>query len=386
MKQKIKIIFQIWALGMALFNFVLILNPAPARAAVNSLLSGQICTPDNSNEGQSTNLARCVNNIYAFAVAIGGFVAVLMFVVAGYYYALGGNENVTTAKGYINSTVVGLILLFGTYALLNTIDPNLTTLPKLTAPGADCTIKFDPITKQSYDPCANPDKNPYVDPSIKDQTITNADKTATPSPLEGGNVTNSLTPSGRFNQTANPWGRRVYADRNGNPCGTEAQSTIGTSGCGPSALAMALRHFQVEGRIKLDPIGAPQVAKVAAAYGDSIDPGIIADISSKLGYRVCGSGTSYQMFVTVSKYYGVSAISDVSWDQAYKALKANKDVLVIAAMGPGYFTGGGHFVLLYGVSGDKILVSDSGPRNRTIASAATVDADQHFLVILTPNK
>src|SRR5437879_3355490 len=148
MKQKTKNLVKFWILAIALVNYVFVFAPHPAHAAISSILSGQICEPDNSTDGAPYNIARCVNNIYSFAVAIGGFVAVLMFVLAGYYYAQGGNENVTTAKSYINSTIIGLVLLFGTYALLNTIDPNLTTLPKITAPGVNCAPIIDPVDKQ----------------------------------------------------------------------------------------------------------------------------------------------------------------------------------------------------------------------------------------------
>ncbi len=156
MKQKTKNILKIWLLSGALLCLGLIVIPHPAHAA-NSLLSGQICEPDNSSGGSGYNLARCVNNIYTFGVAIGGFVAVLMFVIAGYYYAQGGNENISTAKSYINSTIVGLILLFGTYALLNTIDPNLTRVPKIQVPTDPCAsgALVGNITAGSGTNCAN---------------------------------------------------------------------------------------------------------------------------------------------------------------------------------------------------------------------------------------
>jgi hypothetical protein len=149
MKQKTKRVLKIWLLAGALFCFGFIVAPQPTHAAVNSILSGQICEPDNSTGGSAYNIARCVNNIYTFGVAVGGFVAVLMFVIAGYFYAQGGNENISKAKGYINSTIIGLVLLFGTYALLNTIDPNLTRIPKIELPNG-CyqdnlvTLKLNP--------------------------------------------------------------------------------------------------------------------------------------------------------------------------------------------------------------------------------------------------
>src|SRR6266481_3988805 len=98
----------------------------------------QICNPDTSTVGSGNNLGNCVNNIYVFAISIAGFLAVLMFVFAGYLYITGGSENLTTAKSIITSTIVALVLLFATYAILNTINPNLTTLSGLDLSAVHC--------------------------------------------------------------------------------------------------------------------------------------------------------------------------------------------------------------------------------------------------------
>ncbi|MDB4940153.1 MAG: hypothetical protein JWO40_578 [Candidatus Doudnabacteria bacterium] len=386
-----------WILSIALFSSTLALVPQ-RTLAVNSILSGQICTPDNSTANSGNNIARCVNNIYAFSIAIGGFVAVLMFVIAGYFYTLGGNENVTKAKGFINSTIIGLILLFGSFALLNTIDPNLTSLPAVTAPGVNCDSQTDPVTKKVYNSCDNPDeygqlltgtsggsvlctidnKNLCND-AIPTQQVSTQDRAQSkPNASEGGDVNNTfaLFPpplKGRFSQEDPRWGNKLYGN-----CGDG--STIGSSGCGPSAMAMVISHFGALGKVTLQPQDAPAVAKVAKGYGSNVDPGIIADIGVQLGYRVCGSGTSYQMFTSLAKYYGLHATQVGSMDEAKAAMK-NGDV-IIAAMGPGYFTTGGHFIVLYSYSGDKIYISDSGPRNRTIALDSTVEQEQHYMVAI----
>jgi hypothetical protein len=139
-------------------------TPQKTTSVISSLSQGQICAPDDSSAGSKYNLARCINNIYTFAVAIGGFVAVLMFVLAGYFYAQGGNENISKAKSFINSTLVGLLLLFGTYALLNTIDPNLTSVPKIELPNDFCGTVTDSKTGQTQNTCDNlPSDNPYTD-------------------------------------------------------------------------------------------------------------------------------------------------------------------------------------------------------------------------------
>jgi hypothetical protein len=50
--------------------------------------------------------------------------------------------------------------------------------------------------------------------------------------------------------------------------------------------------------------------------------------------------------------------------ELYQALAQGK--LVVAIMGPGHFTSGGHFIVLRGVmDSGKILVADCGSRQRT---------------------
>ncbi len=389
MKQKTKNLLKIWILAIALLNYVFIFAPHPAHAAINSILSGQICEPDNSTAGASTNIARCVNNIYTFAMAIGGFIGVLMFVLAGYYYAQGGNENVTTAKSYINSTLIGLVLLFGTYALLNLIDPNLTSLPKITTPGVNCG-KAD-SNGIGVTGCDDSDSNPFTGGSnIPDQVTTQSDSGRLASPAEG--ATNVVNRFDYFSQLNTAWANIPYTKKDGTPCTPPNQSTIGTSGCGPSAMAMVLSYYNRHSQLKPD-----------GTVPTTINPATIADLSSKLGYRVCGSGTAYAMFPAVATKYGLKA-ETTDWAGARRALLQGYPV--IAAMGPGYFTSTGHFVVLYsmtnskgeiltldpnnglasGTNLDHVLISDSGPRNRTIATEQTVKDNQHFLVIIKPGK
>jgi hypothetical protein len=127
----------IWLLS---FCAIVVSVPLVAHAQlIDSLAEGQICSPDNSDFNSAYNLARCANNIYLFAVAFGGFYAVLMFVVAGYMYSFGSADSIKKAKDIIRSTVIGLILLFSVYAILNTIDPGLTTFENIEIEQVHCS-------------------------------------------------------------------------------------------------------------------------------------------------------------------------------------------------------------------------------------------------------
>ncbi len=129
-----------WAKILIVAGFLLVVSSVATPHfghAANSILSGQICEPDNANS--STNLGRCINNIYIVAISIAGIVALLMFIIAGYMYSTGTTESVSKAKSIMGSTVAALVILFGAYVLLNTIDPEFTKIPKITPPKIDCT-------------------------------------------------------------------------------------------------------------------------------------------------------------------------------------------------------------------------------------------------------
>lgn len=142
-----------------------------------------------------------------------------------------------------------------------------------------------------------------------------------------------------YNQADRKWGRIMY--------GT---ADIASSGCAPSALAMAISYFE----------------------GRNIYPPEIAKVSLKHKWRVPHVGTDWRAIDEIPKIYGLKS-ERVSWKKAKKALHEGK--LVIQAhkgIPDGYFTNGGHVLVLSGVSGDRFKVKDSGPRHRTIATEKQV--------------
>jgi hypothetical protein len=94
-----------------------------------------ICTPQTS---ASTNIGTCINRVYVISLAAGGFIAVVLIIVAGYLYMTGG-KGVDTAKKLIVSSITGLVILFGTFAFLNTINPDLTSFTGLSLPDLTCS-------------------------------------------------------------------------------------------------------------------------------------------------------------------------------------------------------------------------------------------------------
>lgn len=129
--------------------------PFAVSTAVRADNGTAICSPDNTDSGSSGNIGTCVNDIYIFSLAAGGTLAVLIFVIGGYLYMQGG-EGTKTAKTMMTSAVVGLIVLFGTYAFLNTINPDLTSFQDLSLPvpqciggGTSCTPSTNNLTASS---------------------------------------------------------------------------------------------------------------------------------------------------------------------------------------------------------------------------------------------
>jgi hypothetical protein len=136
-RSKIKRLFSVAFMAMILsvgaYAAVAGSLPLPAFADNGSA----ICSAQSN---ASTNIGTCVNRIYVISLAAGGFIAVLLVIVAGYLYMTGG-EGVKTAKKLIISAISGLVILFGAFAFLNTINPDLTSftgfsLPNLTCSGA----------------------------------------------------------------------------------------------------------------------------------------------------------------------------------------------------------------------------------------------------------
>lgn len=125
--------------------------------------------------------------------------------------------------------------------------------------------------------------------------------------------------------------------------------TIGTSACGPTCFAM-----------------------VAATFRDkSIQPPETAKFAIDRGYRTANSGTAWSYFAAAAKHYGLICKQTSSLDEAKQALAAG--ALVIGSMGPGHMTGGGHYVLLVGISGKWIEVYDPNHDNTKYGSDGLID-------------
>lgn len=130
----------------------------------------------------------------------------------------------------------------------------------------------------------------------------------------------------------------------------DAGETIGASGCGPTSFAM-----------------------VASTYlGKEILPTEMCKYAISKGYRTANNGTAWGFFASAAKNYGLQCIQTGSLEAAKAALREGK--LVIASMGKGHFTGGGHFILLVGITKDGwIDVYDPNHDNTKYGADGLVD-------------
>lgn len=72
---------------------------------------------------KQNDISACINDIYTWAVEIGGALAILMIIIAGYSYATsaGDVEKTNKAKEIIVGAITGIMLLLGVVIILNTL-------------------------------------------------------------------------------------------------------------------------------------------------------------------------------------------------------------------------------------------------------------------------
>lgn len=153
-----------------------------------------------------------------------------------------------------------------------------------------------------------------------------------------------------YSQVDARWRHIMFSSR-GDP-----KQTIGSSGCGPTSMAMIL----------------------ATWVNRSITPVDACKLAIDGGFRTTNDGTAWAYFPWMATKFGLRHQYG-NTDQAVSALK--KGALVVASMGPGYFTRGGHYVLLWGIDGQQILAHDPANKSRDRAGFDVFrrEAAQYFI-------
>ena len=138
-----------------------------------------------------------------------------------------------------------------------------------------------------------------------------------------------------FKQYDSRWGSKIFS-----ATGSKSQ-TMKSSGCGPTAAADI----------------------VATVKDSSVTPWSLAQIAMDKGYRTANSGTAWGFFKHLASRYGFSKfVQTASIETAKACLSAGG--YVVASMGPGYWTKGGHYICLWKHEGGYIYANDPASSTR----------------------
>ena len=193
---------------------------------------------------------------------------------------------------------------------------------ELTAPPPEPSLVVE--ESMEPDPSDQPSAAPVTDPPHTEVLESDGRQI-----LTGGNVRVVY-----FCQADEAWADQLY--------GTDP---IGPYGCGPTAMAMA----------------------VASMTDTDTDPAQMAAWAADHGYWAKRSGSYHSIVKGIARSFGLEAeaFTGRTPEELCRALRSN-DILV-ALMGPGHFTTGGHFILLRGVTlSGQVLVADPNSLERSL--------------------
>lgn len=143
-------------IGLALlFGSYLILNtinPNLTKLQNIDLSQVQVEVAKAPQAAKNLNLPELIGNFYQWALGIGGIIALGIIIFGGILYTIspGNSSRQGDAKTWLGSAIVGLVLLFGSYAILNTVNPDLTKLKfnldkvEFSAPASSPTAPLEP--------------------------------------------------------------------------------------------------------------------------------------------------------------------------------------------------------------------------------------------------
>lgn len=98
--------------------------------------------------------------------------------------------------------------------------------------------------------------------------------------------------------------------------------------------------------------------------GENITPDTIAQYSLSKGCRTSYEGTSWALFNIAAEDYDLEFYQTGSSQEALNWLNNKEDALVICSMGPGLWTSGGHFILVWQVVDGKVYINDPATNTR----------------------
>jgi hypothetical protein len=174
--------------------------------------------------------------------------------------------------------------------------------------------------EHGYDQYVDPDGEDYLNGAGMD--------------FSGVSFTDGATTVHYYSQLDSRWKNEPYG----------RQGTIGSSGCGPTTLAMA----------------------VSSLSARTVDPVQMSTWAYQNGYKCEGNGSYHSLIPEGARHFGLTVdhATETDAQKIVDALASGKLVAVI--MSAGHFTSGGHFMVLRGVTAEgKILVADPASKSRS---------------------
>jgi len=147
------------------------------------------------------------------------------------------------------------------------------------------------------------------------------------------------------------------------------------------AKKMYSNHKDTSQTYKNSACGPTSMAMVVATLADkSVTPVTMGEYAMAHGYRTYNDGTAWGFFCAVAKKYNLSCKATATTNEVVDALKNGK--LAVASMGKGYFTKGGHYIMLHSVSGDNIITHDPAKETRYQAPISTFkkESKQYWII------
>jgi len=328
-------------------------------------------------------LAQYIAAASRYLVGISVIAAAVMLVYGGFRYVMGSTAgSVDTAKTIIKDAIIGLILVFSSYTILQTISPSTTTLQAL----GITNIKPE---YQQQENVTDPSIDPYKPPSPENNTPTGKDAflppTAndqqgfTPIPTQGESVPQPLSVKA-YHQYDRPWGLTAYGpiplvctkngmvtstdssvDDNGNPCCT----AYVYSACGATSLAILF-----------------------TAAGVPTTPDKTGELLTQLNLRKCNQGTQMDPALINGANTGVTitAVTKGKGDDAMKnvaaALRKGQPVMFLCAGCIGKTSTdkdkayAGHYMVLTGVDEKALIFTVHDVGNPNPRGIVNISQDQ----------
>ncbi len=308
--------------------------------------------------------AQYISGIYRYLLGISTLVAIIVVITGGFLYLLGQTRG-DADKGLtlIKDAIGGLVVLYASYLILWTVNPELVNLQP---------IRLARIQSVIFGENSGADGDFSQLPSGEGE------------PVSGGSSQCRL----RYNQGQSPWNSIPYGnvpalianatdqrptcatsrDSNGSAC----IGTFQMSGCGPSAVASVLAFYGLQISVS-QRVPAPGTAMHLV---DPIDTGIFASVTRRSGQnhhpgqeyiRIVGVGTDGDIMTRISQGFPQFQARTIS--------KANNGAAILASLRAGR-------PLVFGCSAVHLFSDDAATQPIANREGNTVRYnDGHFMVL-----